>query len=90
MRDLQMASHLLDWYDDHARELPWRVSPQHRAAGIKPDPYAVWLSEIMLQQTTVASVRGYFDRFMYLWPTVQDLASAEDAQVMGEWAGLGY
>ncbi|MEM6482093.1 MAG: A/G-specific adenine glycosylase [Pseudomonadota bacterium] len=90
MRDLQMSSRLLDWYDDHARDLPWRVSPKSRAAGITPDPYAVWLSEIMLQQTTVASVKGYFDRFIRLWPTVYDLASADDAQVMGEWAGLGY
>lgn len=90
MRDFDMASRLLDWYDDHARDLPWRVSPERRAAGVAPDPYAVWLSEIMLQQTTVASVKGYFDRFIHLWPRVQDLAAAEDAQVMGEWAGLGY
>lgn len=85
-----MASQLLDWYDNHARDLPWRVSPQNRAAGVKPDPYAVWLSEIMLQQTTVASVKGYFDRFIQLWPSVQHLAEADDARVMGEWAGLGY
>ena len=61
MRDLQMASQLLAWYDDHARELPWRVSPQRRAAGVKPAPYAVWLSEIMLQQPTVASVRSWME-----------------------------
>ncbi|MEM6578429.1 MAG: A/G-specific adenine glycosylase [Pseudomonadota bacterium] len=90
MRDFQMSSRLLDWYDDHARDLPWRVSPERRATGVSPDPYAVWLSEIMLQQTTVASVKSYFDRFLYLWPTVHDLARADDAQVMGEWAGLGY
>ncbi len=81
---------LLEWYDHHARVLPWRVSPADRAAGVVPDPYAVWLSEIMLQQTTVAAVKSYFERFMALWPTVQDLATADDAQVMGEWAGLGY
>ena len=84
------AEGLLDWYDQHARLLPWRVSPQARAAGERPDPYRVWLSEIMLQQTTVAAVKSYYDRFTALWPTVSDLAAAEDAQVMGEWAGLGY
>ena len=82
--------HLLDWYDRHARDLPWRVSPAARAAGVRPDPYRVWLSEIMLQQTTVAAVRAYFDRFTARWPSVTDLARAEDADVMGEWAGLGY
>jgi A/G-specific adenine glycosylase len=70
--------------------MPWRVGPADRAAGVAPDPYAVWLSEVMLQQTTVAAVRDYFTRFMTLWPTVHDLAAAEDARVMGEWAGLGY
>jgi A/G-specific adenine glycosylase len=81
---------LLEWYDAHARDLPWRVGPQDRAAGRWPDPYRVWLSEVMLQQTTVAAVRGYFERFTALWPGVAALAAAEDAQVMGEWAGLGY
>ena len=81
---------LLDWYDANARDMPWRVGPQARAAGIRPDPYRVWLSEVMLQQTTVAAVRTYFLRFTSLWPTVSDLAGAEDAAVMGEWAGLGY
>ena len=93
MRDCGMAApaaELLAWYDAHARELPWRVSPGDRAVGVVPDPYAVWLSEVMLQQTTVAAVKAYFTRFMTLWPTVQDLAGAEDARVMGEWAGLGY
>ncbi|MZR15078.1 A/G-specific adenine glycosylase [Maritimibacter sp. DP07] len=91
MRDAGvMARELLDWYDRHAREMPWRVGPADRAAGVAPDPYAVWLSEVMLQQTTVAAVRDYFTRFMTLWPTVHDLAAAEDARVMGEWAGLGY
>ncbi|WP_424941322.1 A/G-specific adenine glycosylase [Aliiroseovarius sp. S253] len=90
MRDGPKTAELLGWYDRHARELPWRVSPSDRASGVVPDPYAVWLSEIMLQQTTVAAVRDYFTRFMSIWPTVQDLAGAEDDRVMGEWAGLGY
>jgi A/G-specific adenine glycosylase len=81
---------LLAWYDRHARMMPWRVSPQDRAAGVRPDPYRVWLSEVMLQQTTVAAVKDYFHRFTARWPTVKALAAAEDAQVMGEWAGLGY
>ncbi len=91
MRDAQdMAEELLAWYDRHARAMPWRVGPAERSAGVTPDPYAVWLSEVMLQQTTVAAVRDYFTRFMSIWPTVHDLAAAEDARVMGEWAGLGY
>ena len=81
---------LLAWYDRHARVMPWRISPQDRAAGVKPDPYRVWLSEVMLQQTTVAAVRDYFHRFTARWPTVTALAMAPDAEVMGEWAGLGY
>jgi A/G-specific adenine glycosylase len=85
-----LSRQLLDWYDRHARTMPWRVSPQDRAAGIRPDPYRVWLSEVMLQQTTVAAVRNYFHRFIARWPTVTDLAAAEDALVMGEWGGLGY
>ncbi len=70
--------------------MPWRVSPAGRANGVTPDPYRVWLSEVMLQQTTVAAVRDYFSRFTARWPTVTDLAAAEDGDVMGEWAGLGY
>tara|TARA_R110002012_G_scaffold233652_2_gene406924 strand:- start:33703 stop:34767 length:1065 start_codon:yes stop_codon:yes gene_type:complete len=81
---------LLDWYDTHARIMPWRVPPADRAAGVQPDPYRIWLSEVMLQQTTVATVRDYFQRFTTRWPTVGDLAAAPDADVMGEWAGLGY
>ena len=81
-----IAPHLLDWYDRHARVLPWRALP----GGGGADPYRVWLSEVMLQQTTVAAVKNYFIRFTTLWPTVQDLAAAEDAHVMAEWAGLGY
>lgn len=81
---------LLRWYDVHARQMPWRVGPSDRQLGVQPDPYAVWLSEVMLQQTTVAAVRGYFHRFITRWPQVADLAAAEDGDVMGEWAGLGY
>ncbi len=90
MREAADPQALLAWYDDHARDLPWRVGPRERGTGARPDPYRVWLSEVMLQQTTVAAVRGYFERFTALWPGVADLAAAEDAQVMGEWAGLGY
>ena len=89
MRD-RLINDLLDWYDANARVMPWRVSPADRKAGVKPDPYRVWMSEIMLQQTTVAAVRDYFNRFTARWPTVADLAAADDADVMAEWAGLGY
>ena len=70
------ASDLLSWYDAHAREMPWRVAPQDRKNGQIPDPYRIWLSEIMLQQTTVAAVKKYFQRFTQLWPTIGDLAAA--------------
>jgi A/G-specific adenine glycosylase len=90
LRDETLPSALLAWYDVHARVLPWRVGPADRASGIVPDPYRVWLSEIMLQQTTVAAVRDYFHRFTRRWPTVQALAAAADGEVMAEWAGLGY
>ncbi len=85
-----LSDDLLDWYDRHARVMPWRVGPAERSAGERPDPYRVWLSEVMLQQTTVAAVRGYFRRFTARWPDVAALAAAEDAEVMAEWAGLGY
>lgn len=85
-----VSTALLAWYDDNARVMPWRVSPADRAAGQRPDPYAVWLSEVMLQQTTVAAVTGYFQRFVTRWPNVQALAAAADGDVMGAWAGLGY
>ena len=90
MRDKGQSEVLLGWYDAHARALPWRVSPQDRKAGHRPDPYRVWLSEIMLQQTTVAAVRAYFIAFTRRWPTVNDLAAAPDADIMAAWAGLGY
>ena len=84
------ADLLLRWYDRHARSMPWRVPPAERQSGSLPDPYHVWLSEVMLQQTTVAAVRAYWRRFVARWPTVSDLARAADADVMAEWAGLGY
>jgi A/G-specific adenine glycosylase len=76
---------LLDWYDRHRRRMPWRAQP-----GEAPDPYRVWLSEIMLQQTTVAAVIPYFERFLARFPTVGALAQAEETAVMAAWAGLGY
>ena len=79
------AQLLLDWYYAHARTLPWRALPHET-----PKPYHVWLSEIMLQQTTVTTVKPYFEKFLMLFPTVADLAAAEDEAVMAAWAGLGY
>ena len=79
------ASDLLAWYDRHRRSLPWRALP-----GETPDPYRVWLSEIMLQQTTVRAVKPYFEKFLVLFPTVRDLAAAPSEAVMSAWAGLGY
>ncbi|MBO9474081.1 A/G-specific adenine glycosylase [Shimia sp. R10_1] len=90
MRELPQSADLLAWYDHSARKMPWRIGPAERKAGIKPDPYRVWMSEIMLQQTTVAAVKDYFKRFTARWPTVTDLAEAADEDVMAEWAGLGY
>ena len=88
--EFSVSAALLGWYDRHARAMPWRVGPDRRAQGVRPDPYRVWLSEVMLQQTTVAAVRDYFTRFTTRWPDVQALAAAPDDQVMAEWAGLGY
>lgn len=84
------AASLLAWYDRHHRDLPWRVSPTMRQKGVTPDPYRIWLSEVMLQQTTVQAVRAYFLQFLELWPTVSDLARADNEDVMKAWAGLGY
>ncbi len=86
----ELSHELLSWYDVHARVMPWRVSPNDRAAGVVPDPYFVWMSEVMLQQTTVAAVKDYFRKFTTTWPTVDALAAADDADVMAAWAGLGY
>ena len=81
---------LLAWYDAHARDLPWRVRPADRVKGRRADAYRVWLSEIMLQQTTVPHATPYFLTFIRRWPTVAALAAAEDGEVMAAWAGLGY
>jgi A/G-specific adenine glycosylase len=86
----QVPTALLDWYDAHHRELPWRTAPRDLRQGVVPDPYRVWLSEVMLQQTTVEAVKAYFAKFVSLWPTVEALASADTDDVMKAWAGLGY
>nr|WP_229955749.1 NUDIX domain-containing protein [Parasphingorhabdus litoris] len=75
---------------DNARNLPWRVPPKLSASGQLPIPYHVWLSEVMLQQTTVAAVIAYFQKFTERWPSVADLAAADEAEVLAAWAGLGY
>ncbi|MBC2778692.1 A/G-specific adenine glycosylase [Parasphingopyxis sp. GrpM-11] len=77
---------MLDWYDANGRTLPWRARP----GDPPPDPYRVWLSEIMLQQTTVAAVKPYYRKFTERWPNVEALAAADEADVMAAWAGLGY
>jgi len=78
---------LLAWYDVHARKLPWRINPGSTEI---PDPYHIWLSEIMLQQTTVVTVIPYYEEFLRKWPTLEDLAQADLDQVLSQWAGLGY
>ncbi|WP_439572207.1 A/G-specific adenine glycosylase [Phreatobacter sp.] len=83
--DISFAARLLGWYDRHRRRLPWRALP-----GESVDPYRVWLSEIMLQQTTVKAVGPYFDAFTRRWPGVADLAASPVEEVMKAWAGLGY
>ncbi|MBB5518958.1 A/G-specific adenine glycosylase [Amphiplicatus metriothermophilus] len=85
-----IAARLLAWYDAHARDLPWRIGPAARKQGARPDPYAVWLSEVMLQQTTAATVRRRYADFIARWPTVEALAAAPLDEVLGAWAGLGY
>ncbi|MBI1405745.1 MAG: A/G-specific adenine glycosylase [Caulobacter sp.] len=90
MNTADLRRRLLDWYDAVARDLPWRVSPADRRQGRTPDPYRVWLSEVMLQQTTVPHAAPYFLEFTRRWPTVGDLAAVEDGDLMGAWAGLGY
>jgi A/G-specific adenine glycosylase len=84
------AQALLSWYDGNARKLPWRVPPAESRAGVRPDPYRVWLSEVMLQQTTVEAVKPFFARFIAAWPDLPSLAAAESDDVMRAWAGLGY
>ena len=82
----KISQRLLAWYDVHARALPWRSPPGTPA----PDPYRVWLSEVMLQQTTVAAVRPRFEAWTARWSTLEALAAAADEDVMAAWAGLGY
>ena len=81
---------LLEWYDRNARTLPWRVPPEAGKRGGAADPYRVWLSEVMLQQTTTAHAAPYFKAFTERWPTVETLAAAPEEAVMAAWAGLGY
>jgi A/G-specific adenine glycosylase len=86
MTSANAAMRLLAHYSSNARTLPWRASP----GGGKPDPYRVWLSEVMLQQTTVAAVTPRFERFIERWPSLEALAAAPEDDVLSEWAGLGY
>ena len=81
----KISENILKWYDLHRRSLPWRAIEGHSA-----NPYHVWLSEIMLQQTTVAAVKSYFDKFTSNWPTIEALASAPQEDILAAWAGLGY
>jgi len=84
-KSLARPTILLAWYDRHRRRLPWRAAP-----GEVSDPYRVWLSEIMLQQTTVKAVGPYFEKFVARWPDVTALGSASQDDVLRMWAGLGY
>jgi A/G-specific adenine glycosylase len=78
------------WYRRHARDLPWRIGPEARDKGVTPDPYLVWLSEVMLQQTTIPHAAPYFLKFRQRWPEVEKLAAARWEDVSAAWAGLGY
>src|SRR5450631_4397072 len=93
-RDLRaLRRSLLDWYHAHHRDLPWRGGPQLPSSGNcgdARDPYPVWISEIMLQQTRVAAVLDHYARFLQRFPTVQALASAREQSVLAMWSGLGY
>jgi len=81
---------ILNWYDRHHRILPWRVTPAEHVRGVTSDPYRVWLSEIMLQQTTVEAVKSYFTKFVERWPDVMAMANASEDDILRAWAGLGY
>jgi A/G-specific adenine glycosylase len=85
-----ISDNLLAWYDRNARDLPWRLPPGSALPDDPAWPYRVWLSEVMLQQTTVAAVKPYFAKFVSVWPSVEALAAATDDDVMAAWAGLGY
>ena len=90
MNPQALRDRLLAWYDGQARDLAWRVGPADGRAGVRADAYRVWLSEVMLQQTTVPHATPYFLKFTARWPTVSALAAEEDGEVMAAWAGLGY
>ncbi|MGE0109553.1 MAG: A/G-specific adenine glycosylase [Bdellovibrionales bacterium] len=81
----KMPASLLKWYEQYHRDLPWRA-----ALGAQPNPYHVWLSEIMLQQTIVVTVKPYFEKFINQWPCLEDLAQANIEDILRFWAGLGY
>ena len=81
---------LLRWYSKNGRTLPWRVNPKYSEAGQNPDPYKIWISEIMLQQTTVNTVIPYFNRFMKKWDSLEQLSYADEDDILAFWAGLGY
>ncbi len=84
-KEALMRQKLLDWYDQNGRDMPWRAR-----SFPETNPYHVWLSEIMLQQTTVTTVKPYFTKFTTIWPTIKNLACATEDQVLTQWAGLGY
>ncbi|PHR94413.1 MAG: A/G-specific adenine glycosylase [Robiginitomaculum sp.] len=87
---VRLRKTLLAHYDACGRSLPWRIRPEDRAAGVIADPYKVWLSEIMCQQTTVSAVTPYWHKFLQKWPCVENLACAPRDEVLAAWAGLGY
>ncbi len=87
---LKLSKPLLKWYEEKGRSLPWRVSPYDLKIGKKPDPYKVWVSEIMLQQTTVGAVIPYFNKFIKQWHNVAELSKANQNEIVSFWAGLGY
>ena len=86
----QLSEDLLGWYDQHARVMPWRVGPAARATGERPDPYGIWMSEVMLQQTQLQVVLPYWERWMEVFPTLELLAEASEHDVLLLWQGLGY
>ena len=86
----RLASKLLKWYDKNARVLPWRIHPSKTESNRESNPYHTWLSEMMLQQTTVKVVKPYYELFILKWPTVIDLADAKEQEILEAWAGLGY
>src|ERR1700753_4183628 len=85
LSEVKSSHALLAWYDRHRRRLPWRALP-----GESPDPYRVWLSEVMLQQTTAGAVAPYYETWLKRCPTLESLAAADNQAVMAAWAGLGY